>query len=65
MADQKQIQKLIQKLSERTGTPQSEILSAVQHSNYGKLLEKMDPTQAAQIEAILGDEQAAKQFLNS
>lgn len=65
MADNEQISRLIQKLSERMGTPESEIRNAVANSNYSKLLGRMDPAQAQKIEEMLGDEQAAKQFLNS
>ncbi|MBR1533600.1 MAG: hypothetical protein IJ639_04505 [Ruminococcus sp.] len=65
MADKEQIDQLIKKLSERMGTPESEIKSAVQNSNYSKLLDKMNPDQAAQINRMLSDEQAAKQFLSS
>ena len=65
MADKEQIAKLIKKLSERMGTPESEIQNAVNQSNYGKLLSKMDKKQAAQVEAMLSDEEAAKQFLSS
>jgi len=65
MADNEQINKLISKLSERMGTPESDIRSAVQNSNYSKLLSKMDPAQAKQIEDILSDENSARQFLNS
>ena len=65
MADKEQIDQLIKKLSERMGTPESEIKSAVQNSNYSKLLDKMNPDQAAQINRMLSDEQAAKQFLGS
>lgn len=65
MADKEQIAKLIEKLSERMGTPVNEIQSAVENSNYSKLLSRMEPTQAAKIEEMLSDEAAAKQFLNS
>ncbi len=65
MADKEQIAKLIKKLSERMGTPESEIQSAVQNSNYQKLLSRMDASQAQKIEEMLGDEEAARQFLNS
>lgn len=65
MADQEQINKLIRKLSERMGTPEGEIRSAVEHSNYSKFLSKMDPDQARQVEQMLSDEESAKQFLNS
>lgn len=65
MADQQQINQLIQKLSERIGTPESEIRSAVESSNYSRFLSRMDPAQAKQVEEILGDEAKARQFLNS
>lgn len=65
MADKQQIDLLIKKLSERMGTPESEIKNAVQSSNYSKLLNKMEPAQAKKLEAVLSDEQAAKQFLNT
>ena len=65
MADKEQIARLIKKLSERMGTPESEITSALQSSNYSRLLSKMDPAQAAKIDEMLSDETAAKQFLNS
>ena len=65
MADKEQIDKLIKKLSERMGTPESDIRGAVQSSNYSKLLSKMDPAQARKIEDILSDENSAKAFLGS
>lgn len=65
MADREQIDKLIKKLSERMGTPESDIRSAVESSNYSRFLSKMDPAQAKQVEDILGDEQRAREFLNS
>lgn len=65
MADHEQIEKLIQKLSERMGTPAGEIRSAVENSNYSKFLSKMDPAQAKQVEDILGDEAKAQQFLST
>ena len=65
MADNQQIDVLFQKLSERTGTPESEIRSAVYNSSYGKLLHKLPSDKAKQVEEILGDEDKAKEFLNS
>lgn len=65
MADNEQIAKLIHKLSERMGTPESELKSALEGSNYSKLLSRMPAEQAGQLEHILNDEQAARQFLNS
>ena len=65
MADHQQIDILIKKLSERMGTPESEIKSAVNNSSYAKLLEKLPSDKARQMEDILGDENKAKEFLNS
>ena len=65
MADKDQINNLIKKLSERMGTPEAEIKSAVNSSSYGKLLNKLPSDKAQQMEEILGDEAKAKEFLNS
>jgi hypothetical protein len=65
MADREQINALIKKLSERMGTPESELRSAVESSDYARLLARMEPQQAKQIESILGDEEKARQFLSS
>ena len=65
MADNEQINKLIKKLSERMGTPESEIKSAVSGSDYGKLLKRLPSDKARQMEDILSDEDKAKEFLNS
>lgn len=65
MADNEQINKLIKKLSERMGTPESDIRSAVNGSNYNKLLRKLPSDKAREMEDILGDEDKAREFLNS
>ena len=65
MADNKQIDQLIKKLSERMGTPEHEIKNAVSRSNYAKLLEKLPSDKARQMEDILGDEDKARTFLNT
>ena len=65
MADNQQIDVLIKKLSERMGTPESEIKNAVNNSSYSKLLERLPSDKARQMEDILGDEEKAKAFLNS
>lgn len=65
MADHEQINQLIKKLSERMGTPESEIRNAVSSSSYGKLLKKLPSDQAQRMEEILSDEDKAKEFLNS
>ena len=65
MADSKQIDKLIQMLSERMGAPENEIRSALENSNYSRLLNRMDPAQASKLESVLSDEKSASDFLNS
>lgn len=65
MADHQQIDVLIKKLSERMGTPESEIKNAVDNSSYAKLLTKLPSDKAQQMEEILSDEDKAKDFLNS
>ena len=65
MADTEQINRLIKMLSERMGTPEGEIRSAVESSNYSSLLSRMEPSQAGQLESILSDEESAKKFLST
>ena len=65
MADKDQINILIKRLSERMGTPENEIHSAVNNSSYGKLLSKLPSDKAKQMEEILGDEDKAREFLNT
>lgn len=65
MADHQQMDILIKKLSERMGTPESEIKNAVSNSSYAKLLTKLPSDKARQMEALLSDEDKAKEFLNS
>ena len=65
MADQAQINTLIKKLSERMCTPESEIRSAVEGSSYSKLLNRLPGDKARQMEELLGDEDKAREFLNS
>ncbi len=65
MADQVQINTLIKKLSERMGTSESEIRSAVEGSSYSKLLHKLPDDKARQMEDLLNDEDKARDFLNS
>ena len=65
MADKDQINVLIKKLSERMGAPESEIHSAVNSSSYGKLLSRLPSDKAQQMEEILGDEDKAREFLNT
>ena len=52
MADNQQIDILIKKISERMGTPENEIKSAVNNSSYAKLLNKLPSDKARQMEEI-------------
>ena len=65
MADSQQINRLIQMLSQRMGAPEGEIRSAVESSNYSRLLDRMDPKRAGELESILSDENKAREFLSS
>ena len=65
MAEHEQIDQLIKKLSERMGTSEGEIRSAVEKSSYAKLLTKLPADTARQMQDILSDEQKAKEFLSS
>ena len=65
MADRIQINTLIKKLSERMGTPEGELRSAVEGSSYSKLLKKLPDDKARQMEELLGDEDKAREFLNT
>ncbi len=65
MADKEQINSLIRQLSERMGTPENEIRSAVEGSSYSKLLSKLPEDKAKQMGEILADENKAKEFLST
>ena len=65
MADNVQIDKLIAKLSESMGASEGDIRRAVQSSDYSRLISKLDSSQAAKLEGILGDENKARAFLSS
>ena len=65
MADREQINRLIRQLSERMGTPEEELRGAVEGSDYSRFLSQMEPSQAQKVKELLGDEERAKQFLNS
>ena len=57
--------RLIRILSERSGMPESELNKAVSGGDFSRVLAGMDPAQAEKAKALLGDEQSARQFLNS
>ena len=65
MADNAQMERMLQALSLRLDTPVADIRSALEGGSLQKLVSKMDKKQSDQIEAILNDEQKAKQFLST
>ena len=65
MNDNEKLDRLIHLLSERTGTPESELRGAVRSADLNKLLSRMDPAQAQRARELLGDQQSAEQFLKS
>lgn len=65
MSDNDKMNRLIRMLSERMGTPESELRSAVQSADFSRVLAGMDPAQAKQAQALLGNEQSAREFLSS
>ncbi|MBQ3416896.1 MAG: hypothetical protein IJH32_03590 [Ruminococcus sp.] len=65
MADNAQMERMLQALSLRLDTPVADIRSALEGGSLQKLISKMDKKQSDQIEAILNDEQKAKQFLST
>lgn len=65
MADNAQMERMLQALSLRLDTPVADIRSALEGGSIQKIVSKMDKKQSDQIEAILNDEQKAKQFLST
>ena len=59
------MERMLQALSLRLDTPVADIRSALEGGSIQKLVSKMDKKQSDQIEAILNDEQKAKQFLST
>ncbi len=65
MANNEQIDSIIRGLSQRMGTDEGEIRSALSSGSYDKLLSKLDTRRASQLQDILGDEEKAKKFLST
>ncbi|MBQ6152733.1 MAG: hypothetical protein IJJ15_03205 [Ruminococcus sp.] len=65
MADNAQIERMLQALSQRLDTPASDIRSALEGGSLEKLVSKMDKKQSDKIEAILSDEEKAKKLLST
>ena len=65
MADNAQIERMLQALSQRLDMPAGDIRSALEGGSMHKLISKMDKKQSDQIEAILNDEEQAKRLLST
>ncbi|MBQ4128874.1 MAG: hypothetical protein IJD68_03780 [Ruminococcus sp.] len=65
MANNEQINSLINQLSQRLNADSTQVREALDRGNLTKLLSNMDKKQADKISAILSDEQEAKKVLES
>ncbi len=65
MANNEQINSLINQLSQRLNANSDDVKSALQKGNLDKVLKNMDPKQAQRIADILSDEQEAKKVLST
>lgn len=65
MANNEQINSLINQLSQRLNANSDDVKSALQKGNLDKVLKNMDPKQAQKISDILSDEQEAKKVLST
>lgn len=62
---EEQLDNLVNKASKHLNSSPEEIKKAAQSGNLQKLLSNMSPSQAAQLEKILSDENAAKKLLST
>ncbi len=65
MANNEQINSLINQLSEHLGADSSQVRDALQRGNLDKVLQNMDTSQAQKISAILSDPQQAQKVLST
>lgn len=65
MANNEQINSLINQLSERLGADSSQVREALQKGNLDKVLQNMDQSQAQKIGAILSDPEQSKKVLST
>lgn len=61
----KNLNNLMDTLSKRLGTDSEQLKANAQSGNIGQLLSKMDSNQAAQLQNVLSDEDAAKKLLST
>lgn len=65
MANNEQINSLINQLSERLNADSSQVKDALQKGNIDKVLENMDQKQAQKISQILSDPEQSKKVLST
>ncbi len=65
MANNEQINSLINQLSQRLGADSSQVKDALQKGNLDKVLHNMDQKQAQKISAILSDPEESKKVLST
>ncbi len=65
MANNEQINSLINQLSERLGADSSQVRDALQKGNLDRVLQNMDQSQAQKIGAILSDPEQSKKVLST
>ncbi len=65
MANNEQINSLINMLSERLNADSSQVRDALQKGNLDKVLQNMNPAQAQKIGAILSDPEESKKVLST
>ena len=65
MANQEEINRLIDNLSTRLGKEPQQIKKAAQNGNMQSILQGMNSTQAARLEKILSDPEASKKILDT
>lgn len=65
MANQEEINRLIDNLSKRLGKEPQQIKKAAQNGNMQSILQGMNSTQAARLEKILSDPEASKKILDT
>lgn len=65
MADNAQMERMLQALAQRLDTPVADVRSALEGGSIEKLVSRMDKKQSDKIEAILNDEEKAKKLLST
>lgn len=65
MANNEQINSLINQLSQRLGADSQQVKEALQKGNLDKVLQNMDQSQAQKIGAILSDPEQSKKVLGT